>query len=114
MLSQRKIKAQPPLSDAYLHGMPAKRRKTTQCEGPHLSLSDAVNRAARAAGVLPATAPNSLQVELERPELQECVHQTGKAELIQDGLMFVILNYQLGRGLIGRLLIGLFTSSGKE
>ncbi|XP_035769091.1 large proline-rich protein BAG6 [Neolamprologus brichardi] len=27
MLSQRKIKAQPPLSDAYLHGMPAKRRK---------------------------------------------------------------------------------------
>ncbi|XP_070702255.1 large proline-rich protein BAG6 isoform X2 [Pempheris klunzingeri] len=28
MLSQRKIKAQPPLSDAYLHGMPAKRRKT--------------------------------------------------------------------------------------
>uniref|UniRef100_A0A8C8ICE2 Large proline-rich protein BAG6 n=1 Tax=Oncorhynchus tshawytscha TaxID=74940 RepID=A0A8C8ICE2_ONCTS len=27
MLSQRKMKAQPPLSDAYLHGMPAKRRK---------------------------------------------------------------------------------------
>lgn len=27
MLTQRKIKAQPPLSDAYLHGMPAKRRK---------------------------------------------------------------------------------------
>lgn len=27
MLSQRKIKAQPPLSDAYLQGMPAKRRK---------------------------------------------------------------------------------------
>ncbi|KAI3358379.1 hypothetical protein L3Q82_014694, partial [Scortum barcoo] len=71
MLSQRKIKAQPPLSDAYLHGMPAKRRKTTQCEGPHLSLSEAVNRAARAAGVLPVTARHSLQVELERPELQE-------------------------------------------
>ncbi|XP_071356703.1 large proline-rich protein BAG6 isoform X2 [Trachinotus anak] len=71
MLSQRKIKAQPPLSDAYLHGMPAKRRKTTQCEGPHLSLSDAVSRAARTAGVLPVTAPNSLQGELERPELQE-------------------------------------------
>uniref|UniRef100_A0A8C1JPS1 Large proline-rich protein BAG6 n=1 Tax=Cyprinus carpio TaxID=7962 RepID=A0A8C1JPS1_CYPCA len=27
MLTQRKMKAQPPLSDAYLHGMPAKRRK---------------------------------------------------------------------------------------
>lgn len=26
-ISQRKIKAQPPLSDAYLLGMPAKRRK---------------------------------------------------------------------------------------
>ncbi|KAG7281755.1 hypothetical protein CRUP_028069 [Coryphaenoides rupestris] len=43
MLSQRKIKAQPPLSDAYLHGMPAKRRKTSQGEGPHLSLSDVVS-----------------------------------------------------------------------
>ncbi|KAM9838819.1 large proline-rich protein BAG6 isoform 2-T3 [Aulostomus maculatus] len=71
MLSQRKIKSQPPLSDAYLHGMPAKRRKMTQCEGPHLSLSDAVSRAARSAGVLPVTAPSSLQGELERPELQE-------------------------------------------
>lgn len=27
MITQRKMKAQPPLSDAYLHGMPAKRRK---------------------------------------------------------------------------------------
>uniref|UniRef100_A0A8C9XBS2 BCL2 associated athanogene 6, like n=1 Tax=Sander lucioperca TaxID=283035 RepID=A0A8C9XBS2_SANLU len=27
MLSQRKIRSQPPLSDGYLHGMPAKRRK---------------------------------------------------------------------------------------
>ncbi|TKS88705.1 Large proline-rich protein BAG6 [Collichthys lucidus] len=81
MLSQRKIKAQPPLSDAYLHGMPAKRRKTTQCEGPHLSLSDAVNRAARAAGVLPATAPNSLQVELERPELQEAYTKQVKSDI---------------------------------
>uniref|UniRef100_A0A671UKP8 Large proline-rich protein BAG6 n=1 Tax=Sparus aurata TaxID=8175 RepID=A0A671UKP8_SPAAU len=81
MLSQRKIKAQPPLSDAYLHGMPAKRRKTTQCEGPHLSLSDAVNRAARAAGVLPVTAPNSLQVELERPELQEAYTKQVKSDI---------------------------------
>ncbi|CAJ1083632.1 large proline-rich protein BAG6 isoform X1 [Xyrichtys novacula] len=71
MLSQRKIKAQPPLSDAYLHGMPAKRRKTSQSEGPQLSLSEAVSRAARAAGVLPVTPPLSLQGELERPEIQE-------------------------------------------
>ncbi|GAA6226704.1 large proline-rich protein BAG6-like isoform X1 [Lates japonicus] len=81
MLSQRKIKAQPPLSDAYLHGMPAKRRKTTQCEGPHLSLSDAVSRAARAAGVLPVTAPNSLQGELERPELQEAYTNQVKSDI---------------------------------
>ncbi|XP_041664902.1 large proline-rich protein BAG6 isoform X2 [Cheilinus undulatus] len=71
MLSQRKIKAQPPLSDAYLHGMPAKRRKTSQSDGPRLSLSDAVSRAARAAGVLPVTPPHSLQGELETPELQD-------------------------------------------
>ncbi|XP_041810661.1 large proline-rich protein BAG6 isoform X3 [Chelmon rostratus] len=81
MLSQRKIKAQPPLSDAYLHGMPAKRRKTTQCDGPHLSLSDAVSRAARAAGVLPVTAPNSLQVELERPALQEAYAKQVKSDI---------------------------------
>ncbi|XP_069576734.1 large proline-rich protein BAG6 isoform X2 [Brachyistius frenatus] len=81
MLSQRKIKAQPPLSDAYLHGMPAKRRKTSQCDGPHLSLSDAVSRAARAAGVLPVTAPNSLQGELERPELQEAYTKQVKSDL---------------------------------
>lgn len=29
IMTQRKMKAQPPLSDAYLHGMPAKRRKVT-------------------------------------------------------------------------------------
>ncbi|XP_044191422.1 large proline-rich protein BAG6 isoform X1 [Thunnus albacares] len=81
MLSQRKIKAQPPLSDAYLHGMPAKRRKMTQCEGPHLSLSDAVSRAARSAGVLPVTAPNSLQGELERPELQEAYTNQVKSDI---------------------------------
>ncbi|KAM7383670.1 hypothetical protein PAMA_011164 [Pampus argenteus] len=81
MLSQRKIKAQPPLSDAYLHGMPAKRRKTSQCEGPHLSLSDAVSRAARSAGVLPLTAANSLQGELERPELQEAYANQVKSDI---------------------------------
>ncbi|XP_037119486.1 large proline-rich protein BAG6 isoform X3 [Syngnathus acus] len=69
--SQRKLRAQPPLSDAYLHGMPAKRRKMTQGQGPRLSLSDAVSRAARSAGALPVTAANSLQGELERPDLQD-------------------------------------------
>ncbi|XP_068566880.1 large proline-rich protein BAG6 [Cebidichthys violaceus] len=81
MLSQRKIKTQPPLSDAYLHGMPAKRRKTTQCEGPHLSLSDAVSRAARAAGAQPVTDPHSLQGELERPELQEAYAKQVKSDI---------------------------------
>ncbi|CAL8297161.1 unnamed protein product [Lota lota] len=81
MLSQRKIKAQPPLSDAYLHGMPAKRRKTSQGEGPHLSLSDAVSRAARSAGVRPVTAANSLQGELEMPELQEAYTEQVKRDL---------------------------------
>lgn len=37
-MTQRKMKAQPPLSDAYLHGMPAKRRKvigsTASCHRP--------------------------------------------------------------------------------
>lgn len=37
----------------------------TQSEGPHLSLTDAVSRAARSAGVLPVTAPDNLQGELE-------------------------------------------------
>ncbi|KAM6903627.1 large proline-rich protein BAG6 [Lycodopsis pacificus] len=83
MLSQRKIKAQPPLSDAYLHGMPAKRRKTTQCEGPHLSLSDAVSRAARAAGAHPASDPHSLQGELERPELQEAYVKQVKSDITE-------------------------------
>lgn len=45
--------------------------QTTQCEGPHLSLSEAVSRAARSAGVLPVTALHSLQGELEGPDLQE-------------------------------------------
>uniref|UniRef100_A0A672ME35 Large proline-rich protein BAG6 n=1 Tax=Sinocyclocheilus grahami TaxID=75366 RepID=A0A672ME35_SINGR len=75
MLTQRKMKAQPPLSDAYLHGMPAKRRKITQGEGPHPSLAEAVSRAARTAGVRPVTAPDNLQGELEAPELQEVYTQ---------------------------------------
>lgn len=43
----------------------------TQRDGPHLFLSEAVTQASRAVGVLPVTATNSLQVELETPELQE-------------------------------------------
>ncbi|XP_073677400.1 large proline-rich protein BAG6 isoform X2 [Garra rufa] len=81
MLTQRKMKAQPPLSDAYLHGMPAKRRKTAQGEGPHLSLAEAVSRAARTAGVRPVTAPDSLQGELEAPELQEAYAQQVKSDI---------------------------------
>uniref|UniRef100_A0AAZ1WVI5 Large proline-rich protein BAG6 n=1 Tax=Oreochromis aureus TaxID=47969 RepID=A0AAZ1WVI5_OREAU len=83
MLSQRKIKAQPPLSDAYLHGMPAKRRKVRTCEGPHLSLSEAVSRAARAVGVLPVSAPNSLQVELESPEIQAAYTKQVKCDITE-------------------------------
>ncbi|XP_072303495.1 large proline-rich protein BAG6 [Eucyclogobius newberryi] len=81
MLSQRKMKAQPPLSDAYLHGMPAKRRKTSEGDGPALSLSDAVSQAARTAGVLPLTATASLQGELERPELQEAYTRQVKKDI---------------------------------
>uniref|UniRef100_A0A673LW31 Large proline-rich protein BAG6 n=1 Tax=Sinocyclocheilus rhinocerous TaxID=307959 RepID=A0A673LW31_9TELE len=80
MLTQRKMKAQPPLSDAYLHGMPAKRRKVCG-EGPHLSLSEAVSRAARTAGVRPVTAPDSLQGELEASELQEAYTQQVKSDI---------------------------------
>uniref|UniRef100_A0A671LY03 Large proline-rich protein BAG6 n=1 Tax=Sinocyclocheilus anshuiensis TaxID=1608454 RepID=A0A671LY03_9TELE len=80
MLTQRKMKSQPPLSDAYLHGMPAKRRKVCM-PGPHLSLAEAVSRAARTAGVRPVTAPDSLQGELEAPELQEAYTQQVKSDI---------------------------------
>ncbi|XP_055732915.1 large proline-rich protein BAG6-like [Salvelinus fontinalis] len=79
MLSQ--MKTQSPLSDAYLHGMPAKRRKTHQGEGPQLSLSEAVSRAARAAGVIPVTSPDSLQGELEEPELQEAYQEQVRSDI---------------------------------
>nr|XP_046182878.1 large proline-rich protein BAG6-like isoform X3 [Oncorhynchus gorbuscha] len=80
MLSQRKI-TQPPLSDAYHHGMPAKRRKTHQVEGPQLSLSVAVSRAARAAGAIPVTSPDSLQGELEEPELQDAYQEQVRSDI---------------------------------
>ncbi|KAJ8290161.1 hypothetical protein GJAV_G00009440 [Gymnothorax javanicus] len=81
LISQRKIKAQPPLSDAYLHGMPAKRRKTVEGEGPLLTLSEAVSQAARSAGVRPVSAPGSLQAELESSELQEAYAEQVKSDI---------------------------------
>ncbi|XP_051521383.1 large proline-rich protein BAG6-like isoform X2 [Myxocyprinus asiaticus] len=80
-ISQRKMKAQPPLSDAYLHGMPAKRRKMVKSDGPKLSLSEAVSQAVRSAGVTPITAPNALQGELERPEVQETYSEQLKNDI---------------------------------
>ncbi|XP_069775542.1 large proline-rich protein BAG6-like isoform X3 [Narcine bancroftii] len=79
--SQRKMKPQPPLSDAYLSGMPAKRRKTMQCEGPPLSLADAVGRAAKAAGVKPLTSAESLASDLERAEAQEAYRQQIQSDI---------------------------------
>ncbi|XP_054425049.1 large proline-rich protein BAG6 isoform X1 [Pteronotus mesoamericanus] len=79
--SQRKVKPQPPLSDAYLSGMPAKRRKTMQGEGPQLLLSEAVSRAAKAAGARPLTSPESLSRDLEAPEVQESYRQQLRADI---------------------------------
>lgn len=81
MITQRKMKAQPPLSDAYLHGMPAKRRKTGQGGGSLLSLSDAVSQAARTAGVRPITSAERLQDELETQELKEAYAEQVKADI---------------------------------
>ncbi|KAL7832072.1 hypothetical protein AOLI_G00296200 [Acnodon oligacanthus] len=81
LLSQRKMKAQPPLSDAYLQGMPAKRRKTSQSEGPRLNLTEAVSQAARSVGVTPVTSSSALQGDLERPELQEAYTQQVKNDI---------------------------------
>ncbi|KAM8779011.1 large proline-rich protein BAG6 isoform 9-T10 [Rhynchonycteris naso] len=79
--SQRKVKPQPPLSDAYLSGMPAKRRKTMQGEGPQLLLSEAVSRAAKAAGARPLTSPESLSRDLEAPEVQDSYRQQLRADI---------------------------------
>ncbi|XP_010888218.1 large proline-rich protein BAG6 isoform X1 [Esox lucius] len=81
LISQRKMKAQPPMSDAYLHGMPAKRRKTGQGDGALLSLSDSVSRAARTAGVKPVTTPEHLQEELNSHELQEAYSEQMKKDI---------------------------------
>uniref|UniRef100_A0A670HXJ5 BCL2-associated athanogene 6 n=1 Tax=Podarcis muralis TaxID=64176 RepID=A0A670HXJ5_PODMU len=79
--SQRKLKQQPPLSDAYLSGMPAKRRKTMQGDGPQLLLSEAVNKAAKVAGVKPLTSAESLSRDLAEPALQEGYRQQLKSDL---------------------------------
>ncbi|KAM9309453.1 large proline-rich protein BAG6 [Pholidichthys leucotaenia] len=81
MITQRKMKAQPPMSDAYLHGMPAKRRKTGQGAGSLLSLSDAVSQAARTAGVRPMTSSERLQDDLETQELKEAYSEQVKSDL---------------------------------
>ncbi|KAM8870530.1 large proline-rich protein BAG6 isoform 2-T2 [Spinachia spinachia] len=81
MMTQRKMKAQPPLSDAYLHGMPAKRRKTGLGGGSLLSLSDAVSQAARAAAVKPITSAERLQDDLESQELKEAYAEQVKADI---------------------------------
>uniref|UniRef100_A0A671MZ10 BCL2-associated athanogene 6 n=1 Tax=Sinocyclocheilus anshuiensis TaxID=1608454 RepID=A0A671MZ10_9TELE len=80
-ISQRKMKAQPPLSDAYLLGMPAKRRKMVKSDGPKLSLTEAVSQAAKSAGVTPISAPNALQEDLEKPELQEAYSEQLKNDI---------------------------------
>ncbi|XP_054831413.1 large proline-rich protein BAG6 isoform X2 [Eublepharis macularius] len=79
--NQRKLKQQPPLSDAYLSGMPAKRRKTMQGDGPQLLLSEAVSKAAKGAGVKPLTSPESLHRDLAEPALQESYRQQLKSDL---------------------------------
>uniref|UniRef100_A0A4W6BPW8 BCL2-associated athanogene 6 n=1 Tax=Lates calcarifer TaxID=8187 RepID=A0A4W6BPW8_LATCA len=81
MITQRKMKTQPPLSDAYLHGMPAKRRKTGQSGGSLLSLSDAVSQAARTAGVRPMTSAEHLQDDLETHELKEAYAEQVKTDI---------------------------------
>ncbi|XP_032373871.1 large proline-rich protein BAG6 isoform X3 [Etheostoma spectabile] len=81
MMTQRKMKAQPPLSDAYLQGMPAKRRKTGLGSGSLLSLSDAVSQAARTAGVKPITSAERLQDDLETQELKEAYAEQVKADI---------------------------------
>uniref|UniRef100_A0A3Q3IN94 BCL2-associated athanogene 6 n=1 Tax=Monopterus albus TaxID=43700 RepID=A0A3Q3IN94_MONAL len=82
MITQRKMKAQPPLSDAYLHGMPAKRRKVIKsASGSLLSLSDAVSQAARTAGVKPITSAERLQDDLETHELKEAYAEQVKSDI---------------------------------
>ncbi|XP_026502868.1 large proline-rich protein BAG6-like isoform X2 [Terrapene carolina triunguis] len=61
--------------------MPAKRRKTMRGDGPQLLLSEAVSRAAKAAGVQPLSGSESLSRELAEPALQEGYRQQLRADL---------------------------------
>lgn len=79
--TQRKMKPQGPFSDAYLSGMPAKRRKKMQSDGLQLSLTEAVNKAARAVGVKPVTSAEGLSSDLERPIVQETYRQQVKLDI---------------------------------
>ncbi|KAM3614581.1 uncharacterized protein V6R79_016407 [Siganus canaliculatus] len=81
IMTQRKMKAQPPMSDAYLHGMPAKRRKTGMSGGSLLSLTDAVSQAARTAGVRPITSAEQLQDDLENQDLKEAYSEQVKTDI---------------------------------
>ncbi|KAK2844972.1 hypothetical protein Q5P01_011631 [Channa striata] len=81
MITQKKMKAQPPLSDAYLHGTPAKRRKTGQSSGSLLSISDAVSQATRTAGVKPITSAERLQDDLETQEVKEKYAEQVKSDI---------------------------------
>ncbi|XP_068179559.1 large proline-rich protein BAG6 isoform X2 [Antennarius striatus] len=81
MITQRKMKTQPPLSDAYLHGMPAKRRKTGLGGASLLSLSDAVSQAARTAGARPITSGEQLQDDLETQDMKETYAEQVKSDL---------------------------------
>ncbi|XP_043939196.1 large proline-rich protein BAG6 isoform X2 [Protopterus annectens] len=79
--TQRKMKPQGPFSDAYLNGMPAKRRKKMQSDGLQLSLTEAVNKAARTVGVKPVTSAEGLNSDLERPVVQETYRQQVKLDI---------------------------------
>ncbi|KAB0396920.1 hypothetical protein E2I00_009835 [Balaenoptera physalus] len=54
---------------------------TMQGEGPQLLLSEAVSRAAKAAGARPLTSPESLSRDLEAPEVQESYRQQLRADI---------------------------------
>lgn len=58
-----------------LFSLPIPCPQTMQGEGPQLLLSEAVSRAAKAAGARPLTSPESLSRDLEAPEVQESYRQ---------------------------------------
>ncbi|KAF0046054.1 hypothetical protein F2P81_002583 [Scophthalmus maximus] len=96
MITQRKMKAQPPLSDAYLQGMPAKRRKTGQGGASLLSLSDAVSQAARTTGVRPITSAERLQDDLETQVTKEAYAEQVKADIKKRALLSIDLIEHIG------------------